>query len=174
MCGVDYWVVCFWLSLGEYGYVSLYEPKYYVSKFWGGGCREFVSCEGLLWENWFHSHCSHSVVMVAMWFPLWSYMLASESCIWMVGWFTWMSLSGLHSCVDSLRLVNSKGGCINLVSFDWLWLRQLAYFWVVFCSIWLLWYCVMHSILCSSSMLFGCSNSSSVHHCCVVPCGSCH
>ena len=23
----------------------------FVSKSWGGGCREFVSCMGLLWEN---------------------------------------------------------------------------------------------------------------------------
>ena len=45
-----------------------------VSKFWGGGCREVFFGVRLCWENWFHSHCSRSVVMVAMCFPLWSYM----------------------------------------------------------------------------------------------------
>ena len=45
-----------------------------VSKFWGGGCREVFFGVRLCWENWFHSHCSRLVVMVAMCFPLWSYM----------------------------------------------------------------------------------------------------
>jgi hypothetical protein len=44
--------------------------KIHVSKFWGGGCRELLICVSLFWENWFHSHCSRSVVMVAMCFPL--------------------------------------------------------------------------------------------------------
>ena len=39
--------------------------------------------------------------------------------MWIVGWSTWMSLSGLHCCVDSLRLVIFKGGCIYLLFFDW-------------------------------------------------------
>ena len=56
-----------------------------VSKFWGGGCRELLICVSLFWENRFHRHCSRSAVMVTMCFPLWSYMLASEFCIWMVG-----------------------------------------------------------------------------------------
>ena len=50
----------------------------------------------------------------------------------MVGWFVLMSLSRLHFCTDSFRLVICKGGCINLLSFDCMWLRQLAYFWVDF------------------------------------------
>ena len=37
-----------------------------VSKSCGGGCRKLVRCGRLLWEYWFHSHCSLSVVMVAM------------------------------------------------------------------------------------------------------------
>ena len=37
-------------------------------------------------------------------------MLASEACIWMVGWSICISLSGLHSCVDNVRLVISGVG----------------------------------------------------------------
>ena len=36
-----------------------------VSKFWDGGCSVFNSCVLAVWENWFHSHCNLSVVMVA-------------------------------------------------------------------------------------------------------------
>jgi hypothetical protein len=43
-------------------------------------------------------------------------MFASEACIWMVGWSVCISLSGLHSCVDSVRLVILCGGCTNLLS----------------------------------------------------------
>ena len=50
----------------------------------------------------------------------------------------------------------------------------LVYVWMVFCSICFLWYCVMQSVLCSNSMLYGCSSSSSLRHCWVVPSGSCH
>ena len=50
-------------------------------------------------------------------------MLASESCIWMVGIFVWISLYGLHFCMNNFRSVICKGGCINLFSFDWMWLR---------------------------------------------------
>ena len=98
----------------------------YVSKFLGGGCRELVSGVPWLWENWFHSHCSLLVVTVAMYFPLWSYMLASVAYIWMVGWSTCMSLSRLHSYVDSLRLIIFRGGSTNLLSFGCMWLTQLA------------------------------------------------
>ena len=56
-----------------------------VSKSCGGGCRKLVSCGELLWVNWFHSHCSLSVVMVVMYFPFGSYMLDSEICVWTVG-----------------------------------------------------------------------------------------
>ena len=42
------------------------------------------------------------------------------------------------------------------------------------CFVWLWWYCVYSSMLCSRRMLSGCSSSSSLRHCCVVPCGSCH
>ena len=45
-----------------------------VSKSCGGGCRKFVRYGRLLWEYWFHSHWSLSVVIEAMWFPLWLYM----------------------------------------------------------------------------------------------------
>ena len=48
---------------------------------------------------------------MAMQFPMWLYMLDYEVCIWIVGWSTRMSLFGLHSCVDSLRLVIFRGGC---------------------------------------------------------------
>ena len=34
-----------------------------------------------------------------------------------------------------------------------------------------LWYCAMHSVSCSNSMLSGCSSSSSLRHFWVVPCG---
>ena len=54
-----------------------------VSKFWGGGCRELSVLT--LWENWFNNHCKRSVVMVALWLPLWSYMLAFDSCMLVVG-----------------------------------------------------------------------------------------
>ena len=37
----------------------------------------------------------------------------------MVGLLVRMSLSGLHSCVDILRLVIFRGGCMNLLSFVW-------------------------------------------------------
>ena len=40
-----------------------------------------------------------------------------EACICMVGLFIRMSLSGLHSCVDSLRLVIFRGGCMSLLFF---------------------------------------------------------
>lgn len=101
-------------------------------------------------------------------------MFASEFCIWMVGWFTWMFLSGLHSCMDSFRLVMWRGGCMNLLSFHWMWLSQQAYFWVVFSLACFLWCCVIRSILCSRSKLSGCSGSSSFRHCCMVPCGACN
>ena len=37
-----------------------------VSNSCGGDCRKVVRCGRLLWENWFHSHCSLSVLRVAM------------------------------------------------------------------------------------------------------------
>ena len=37
----------------------------------------------------------------------------------MVGLLAHMSLSGLHSCVDILRLVILRGEWMNLLSFDW-------------------------------------------------------
>lgn len=61
----------------------------------------------------FHNQCSLSIIMMAMYFPFWSCMLDSEACICMVGMFVRMSLSGLHSCMDILRLVTFRGGvCI--------------------------------------------------------------
>ena len=60
-----------------------------------------------------------------------------------------------------------------MLCFDWLWLMILAYVWMVLYSICLLWYCAMHSVLCSNSMLSGCSSSSFLRHFWVVPCGSC-
>jgi hypothetical protein len=50
------------------------------------------------------------VVIVAIWFPFWLYTWDSEACICMVGLSTRMSLSGLHSCVDILRLVIFREG----------------------------------------------------------------
>jgi hypothetical protein len=37
-----------------------------VLKSCGGGCKKVVRCGRLLWDNWFHSHCSLSVLRVAM------------------------------------------------------------------------------------------------------------
>ena len=54
-----------------------------------------------------------------MWFPFWSYTLASEACVCMVGLLVRMSLSGLHSWMVSSRLVIFSGGCINILSFVW-------------------------------------------------------
>ena len=42
-------------------------------------------------------------------------MLVSKPCICMVGLFVKMSSSGLHSCVDSLRLVIFKGGVYKFI-----------------------------------------------------------
>ena len=56
-------------------------------------------------------------MMVAIWFPLWLYMWDFKACMYMVGLFTRMSLSGSHSCIDVLRLVIFRGGCIDLLSF---------------------------------------------------------
>ena len=46
-------------------------------------------------------------------------MLDIVACICMVGLLVIISLSGLHPCVDILRLVILRGGCMNLLSFDW-------------------------------------------------------
>ncbi len=80
-----------------------------VSQSCGGGCRKLVSC-GRLWVYRFHNQCSLSAVIVVMYYPFWSYMLEIEAWICMVGLFGKMSLSGLHSCVNILRLVIFKGG----------------------------------------------------------------
>ena len=48
--------------------------------------------------------------MVAMYFPLWSYIVASEVFVWMVGLLDMMSLSGLHSWMEVVRLVMFNGG----------------------------------------------------------------
>ena len=37
-----------------------------------------------------------------------------EACICAVGLFMRMSLFGLHSCIDIVRLVIFKGGCMKL------------------------------------------------------------
>ena len=55
------------------------------------------------------NQCSLSVVIVIMYFPFWLYMLEIDSWICMVGLFGKMSLSGLYSCVDILRLMIFKG-----------------------------------------------------------------
>ena len=65
-------------------------------------------------------------MMVAMLFMHWSYMWDFASCICRVGLFVRMSLSGLHSCVDNLRLVIFSGGCMNLLTFVWVWLRYVV------------------------------------------------
>lgn len=107
--------------------------------------------------------------MVAMYFLFWSYTWDYASYICRVGLFTRMSLSGLHSCVDSLRLVTFRGG--GWICYPWFvcclgmwykfgWFLCLRDTW---------WYCVMSRRLWSSSMLSGCTRSSSVRHCCVGP-----
>ena len=101
-------------------------------------------------------------------------MLASEFCIWMVGWSTWMSLSGLHSCIDSFKLVICRGGCMNLLSFDWMCLRHVSYFCGALSSACFLWYCKICNMLCSRSIMSGCRCSSSFHHCYMVFSGTCH
>ena len=53
-------------------------------------------------------------------------MLASGLCICMVGVFVRMSLSGLQSCMDICKLVIFRGGCIYLLSFDWVWLETIS------------------------------------------------
>ena len=60
----------FWFFLREYACIS---HSISILKSCGRGCKKFVRCGRLLWEYWFHSHWSLSVVMVATWFPLWLY-----------------------------------------------------------------------------------------------------
>ena len=57
------------------------------------------------------------MVIVAMYLPLWSYMLESRLCVCMVGLLLMVSLSGLHSCVLVCRLVMLRGGRIYFLSF---------------------------------------------------------
>lgn len=92
----------------------------------------------------------------------------------MVGLFVRMSLFGLHSRVNIVRLVIFSGGCMNLLSFVWVWLRYVAYAWVVLCFRAFVWYCAIRSRLWSRSMLSGCRRSSLVRHCCVGPLAVCH
>src|SRR5665213_565776 len=87
-----------------------------VSKSCGGGCRKLVRCCCLLFVNWFQSHCILSLFMVAMCFSFWSYTLATELFIWIVGLLTRISLSGLHSWVEVIRLVIFSGGWMNFLS----------------------------------------------------------
>ena len=94
-----------------------------VSKSCGGGWRKLVRCCWLLCVNWFQSHCSLSILMVAMYYPFWSYMLATEVFIWIVGLLTRMSLSGLHSWVEVVRLVIFSGGWMNFLSLVWTCVR---------------------------------------------------
>ena len=100
--------------------------KISVSKSCGGDWRKLVRCWCLLCRNWFHNHCSLSIVRVAMWFPFWSKMLASEVLVCIVGLLTRISLSGLHSWMEVVRLVILSGGYMNLLSFDWTWVRKLS------------------------------------------------
>ena len=101
-------------------------------------------------------------------------MLASDAYSWMVDWVVCISLSGLHSCVDSVRLVIFWGGCTYLLSLVWLWLSKLVYACRICSFVWVLWYCVMRSILCLKRMLSECISSSYLRHCWEIPCGSCH
>ena len=64
-----------------------------------------------------------------------------------------MSLSRLCSCVDILRMVILSGGCMNLLSFVWIWLRYYYRFGWFFVFRTFVWYPVMRSRLLSSSML---------------------
>ena len=98
-----------------------------VSKSCGGGCRKLVMWGWLLWMNWFHNQCSLSVVIVAMYLPLWSCMLDSRLCICMVGLVLRMSLSGLHSCMWVCRLVMWMGGRMYFLSLDWVYVVWVAY-----------------------------------------------
>ena len=82
-------------------------------------------------------------------------MLASKACIWMVGWVVCISLWGLHSCIDSVRLVILRGGCTYSLSLVYLWLRKLVYVCMFCCFVWVWWYCVMRSMLCLRRMLSG-------------------
>ena len=52
-----------------------------------------------------------------MWFPFWSYTLAFEACVCMIGFSVRMSLYGLQYCMVILRSVIFSGGCINILSF---------------------------------------------------------
>ena len=61
--------------------------------------------------------------MVAMYFPLWSYIVVSEVFVWMVGLLDMMSLSGLHSWMEVVRLVMFSGGWMNFISLVWTWVR---------------------------------------------------
>ena len=57
--------------------------------------------------------CGDSGYMVSALVYIWD----SKACICIVGFFTRMSLSGLQSCVDILRLVIFRGGgYMNLLS----------------------------------------------------------
>ena len=145
-----------------------------VSKSCGGSCKKLVMCEWLLWVNWFHNQFSRTVVIVAMYLPLWSYMLDSCLCICMVGLLLRRFLSGLHSCMLVCKLVMLMGGPMYFLSFVWVCVRWVAYVWVACCSIVAFWNCVMSNKLWPSRMLSGCRRSFSLHHCSVVPCGVCH
>ena len=46
-------------------------------------------------------------------------MLDFDACICMFGMFVKMSLLGLQPCVDILRLVIFRRGCMYLLSFVW-------------------------------------------------------
>ena len=41
----------FWFFLGSMVMYLCMSHNIFVSKFWGGGCRELVSCVRVLWEN---------------------------------------------------------------------------------------------------------------------------
>lgn len=61
-----------------------------------------------------HNQCILLVVMIAMYFPFWSYMLDSKRCICTVGIFVRIYFLGLHSCMDIMGLMSFKGGCMNI------------------------------------------------------------
>ena len=136
-CNVWCWLLgcmCLGFFLGSMAMYLCMSHNISVSKSCDGGCSGVVRWVSLFWEKRAHSHFSLSVVMVARNRPFWSYTWDSEACICMVGLLVRMSLSGLHSCVDVLRLVILSGGCMYFLSFVCVWLRELAYVWMVFCS----------------------------------------
>lgn len=117
--------IIFGLILGREVMYRCVSHSTLVTKPCGGVWRNGVRLGRSVWENAFHRHCNLLVMIVVMYLSSLLVIHVRLCVLYLYGWlFVLISLLGLHSLVDQVKLVICSMDLICLVSLDWVWLSN--------------------------------------------------